>query len=195
MSVSHQIYEIIKSTDFIKKLEKINSNYPNLKQENVIRNAILEQFNDLYANEHVRAFAEHPRVNKTRVDLSIVKNESKLDPYKIEFKYHYTNHDKCFADYGKRIRKEFNARGSDMFILIVQTFDLEKKIGFDNFWDISTNISKYQSKEEDWKTNLTSCFNDFLNISTTSELLETVRIDVNIPYSSSYYFYILKEKD
>ncbi len=194
MSVSHQIYEIINSVDFKKQLEKINSNYSNLKQEGVIRNAVLEQFNDFYANENVRAFAEHPRMNNTRVDLSIV-NRGLPDPYKIECKHHYSNHDKCFANYGKRIQKEFNDRGSDMFILIVQTFDSSAKQKFDDSWDISTNISKYQSKVEDWKTNLKTCFNNFLNISSTSELLEVVTIDVTIPYPSKYHFYILKRKD
>src|SRR5690606_22133480 len=104
MSVSHQIYEIINSEEFKKQLEKINSNYSNLKQEGIIRNAVLEQFNDLYANNFVRAFAEHPRVEKniedgkrksnSRVDLSITNlkllNEKKKPiPYKIEFKYHF----------------------------------------------------------------------------------------------------------
>lgn len=87
MQISNTIYEIIKSVDFKNRLEKINNNYPNLKQENVIRNTILEHFNDFYANEHVRAFAEHPRVNNTRVDLSIVNKYCFCTPYKIELKF------------------------------------------------------------------------------------------------------------
>jgi len=64
MNISDQIHNIIKSDDFESVLEKINTNYSNLKQEGIIRNAILELYNEKYANEQFRAFAEHPRVQK-----------------------------------------------------------------------------------------------------------------------------------
>ena len=142
MNISNQIYEIINSEDFNNRLEQINRNYPNLKQENVIRNAILEQFNDFYANEHVRAFAEHPRINNTRVDLSIVNKGCLAKPYKIEFKYHFCDFEDSFASYHNRINHEFNVRNSNMYILIVQTFASDKKETFDKSWDITTSFWK-----------------------------------------------------
>lgn len=195
MQISNTIYEIINSEVFKNQLTKINSNYSNLKQEGLIRNAILEQFNDLCTNENLRAFAEHPRVNNTRVDLSIVNRTHLSVPYKIEFKHHFSNHDKCFANYGKRIQKEFIDRDSNMFILVVQTLDSSAKQNFDDSWDISTNIAKYQSKDGEWKKNLSTCFDKFLNDSDKTELLEMVTIDVTIPYPSKYHFYILKKID
>ena len=109
MNISDQIHNIIKSDDFESVLEKINTNYSNLKQEGIIRNAILELYNEKYANEQFRAFAEHPRVQKNngedkrkssnRVDLSITdlhllvecKKELKPKTYNIELKYHFPN--------------------------------------------------------------------------------------------------------
>ena len=84
------ILDIINSDSFKKNLVKINNNYNNLKQENHIRNYILEQINEyLIANNCInhRAFAEHPRIDGCRVDLSIVNQECIKNPYKIEFKY------------------------------------------------------------------------------------------------------------
>src|SRR5690606_15957969 len=196
MNISNQIYEIINSEDFNNRLEQINRNYPNLKQENVIRNAILEQFNDFYANEHVRAFAEHPRINNTRVDLSIVNKGCLAKPYKIEFKYHFCDFEDRFASYHNRINHEFNVRNSNMYILIVQTFDSDKKETFDKSWDITTSFWKKKELNEKWKLNLNENFEKVIKISENgdSELLEIVSIDINVPYPTSYHFYILKRK-
>lgn len=196
MSVSHQIYEIINSEEFKKQLTKINSNYSNLKQEGIIRNAVLEQFNDLYANDSVRAFAEHPRINNTRVDLSIVNKGCLAKPYKIEFKYHFCDFEDSFASYHNRINHEFNVRNSNMYILIVQTFDSDKKETFDKSWDITTSFWKKKELNEKWKLNLNENFEKVIKISENgdSELLEIVSIDINVPYPTSYHFYILKRK-
>lgn len=196
MSVSHQIYEIINSEEFKNQLTKINSNYSNLKQEGIIRNAVLEQFNDLYANDSVRAFAEHPRINNTRVDLSIVNKGCLAKPYKIEFKYHFCDFEDSFASYHNRINHEFNVRNSNMYILIVQTFDSDKKETFDKSWDITTSFWKKKELNEKWKLNLNENFEKVIKISENgdSELLEIVSIDINVPYPTSYHFYILKRK-
>lgn len=72
LSFDSIILDIINAKSFKEHLKKINSNYSNLKQENYIRNYILEELNQYLAithNTHYRAFAEHPRVNGYRVDL------------------------------------------------------------------------------------------------------------------------------
>lgn len=196
MNISNQIYEIINSEEFKKQLTKINSNYSNLKQEGIIRNAVLEQFNDLYANDSVRAFAEHPRINNTRVDLSIVNKFCFCNPYKIEFKYHFCDFEDSFASYHNRINHEFNVRNSNMYILIVQTFDSDKKETFDKSWDITTSFWKKKELNEKWKLNLNENFEKVIKISENgdSELLEIVSIDINVPYPTLYHFYILKRK-
>ena len=103
MNTPSQINHVIKSKSFMEILEKINVNYSNLKQENLIRNAVLELYNEEFSTSNIKAFAEHPRLEKNnegekingRVDLSIV-NKQHLDKlYKIEIqkpyqtKYHF----------------------------------------------------------------------------------------------------------
>lgn len=209
MNISNQIHSLIKSDDFKKVLEKINSNYSNLKQEGVIRNAILELYNEKYADEKCRAFAEHPRIEKTtetdkiksssRVDLSIVNRISVTEPleinsnsYKIEFKYHFSKHRNNFLNYKESIRREFINRASDMFILVIADCDKSEKESYDKQWGISTNLSKYMSGNVDWKDNVKNSFSDIVCEEGSCELLEVVDISINTPYLTYYYFYILK---
>lgn len=203
MNTQSQIYNLIKSDDFKKVLEKINVNYSNLKQENVIRNVILELYNAEYSTPDVKAFAEHPRFEKNdegqkingRVDLSILNKSHLEKPYKIEFKYHFTKHRKDFSNYTQSIKNEFCIRKSDMFILIVQTVNIEDKNKFDGYWGIETKLTKYQSKNDNWKENLIKCFNDItVNIENSCELLESIKIEIQKPYQTQYHFYILSKK-
>lgn len=197
MNTQSQIYNLIKSDDFKKALEKINVNYSNLKQENVIRNEILELYNAEYSTPDVKAFAEHPRFEKNdegqkingRVDLSILNKSHLEKPYKIEFKYHFTKHRKDFSNYTQSIKNEFCIRKSDMFILIVQTVNIEDKNKFDGYWGIETKLTKYQSKNDNWKENLIKCFNDItVNIENSCELLESIKIEIQKPYQTQYHF-------
>lgn len=209
MNISNQIHSLIKSDDFKKVLEKINCNYSNLKQEGVIRNAILELYNEKYADEKYRAFAEHPRIKKTtetdkiksssRVDLSIVNRisvteplEINANPYKIEFKYHFSKHRNNFLNYKESIRREFINRKSEMFILVIADCDKSEKKSYDGQWGISTNLSKYISGNDDWKDNVKNSFNAIVCEEVDCELLEIVDISIHIPYLTYYYFYILK---
>ncbi|WP_264564412.1 hypothetical protein [Flavobacterium sp. N3904] len=77
-----------------------------MKQELFIRNAILEIFNS-DRELGLKAFAEHPRVNLTRIDMSIVNNRIKEQPFKIELKYQFTKDSKYISDYGKTFEKDF----------------------------------------------------------------------------------------
>lgn len=203
MKVSTQIRDILNSDSFKDSLEKVNLNYSNLKQENVIRNLILELYNAEYSTLDVKAFAEHPRFEKNdegqkingRVDLSIVNKSYLEKPYKIELKYHFTKHRKNFLNYTQSIKNEFCIRKSDMFILIVQTVNIEEKNKFDDYWGIETKLTKYQSKSDNWKENLINCFNDItVNIENSCELLENIKIEIQKPYQTQYHFYILYKK-
>lgn len=203
MNTSTQINHIIKSESFKKILEKINGNYSNLKQENLIRNAVLELYNHEYAKSNIKAFAEHPRLEKNneeekingRVDLSIVNKQHLDKPYKIEFKYHFTKHRNNFSGYTQSIKNEFCIRQSNMFILIVQTVNTEEKNKYDNFWGIDINLTKYQSKTDDWQENLMNCYNEITtNVENSCELFEPIKIEIQKPYQTQYHFYILSQK-
>lgn len=216
MSISDQIHDIIKSDDFEKVLEKINTNYSNLKQEGVIRNGILELYNEKYANEQFRAFAEHPRVQKNngedkrkssnRVDLSItdlhllveceLNKELKPKTYNIELKYHFPKHRNNFSDYKQSILSEFKDRKSDMFILIVADWNSKEKKEFDDKWKIKTNLSRHLSNDNNWQQNLQDSFNKVICDLKDYEcdLMEIVKVQVKEPYLTDYYFYLLRTK-
>ena len=187
------ILDIINSDSFKKNLVKINNNYNNLKQENHIRNYILEQINEyLIANNCInhRAFAEHPRIDGCRVDLSIVNQECIKNPYKIEFKYQFSGDNNNMLNYWKVIKKDFELRSSDLFILIISNWDKKEKERFDNKWGISSNLSRYISNKDNWKDNIRSSFQTIEN----TVLIETEKITLSLPFEIDYYFYILKNK-
>lgn len=187
------ILDIINSDSFKKNLVKINNNYNNLKQENHIRNYILEQINEyLIANNCInhRAFAEHPRIDGCRVDLSIVNQECIKNPYKIEFKYQFSGDNNNMLNYWKVIKKDFELESSDLFILIISNWDKKEKERFDNKWGISSNLSRYISNKDNWKDNIRSSFQTIEN----TILIETEKITLSFPFEIDYYFYIFKKQ-
>jgi hypothetical protein len=109
MQIPETICEIICSEDFKEKLDFICVNYSNLKQESHIRNAILELFNEKNKEDY-RAFAEHPRKNGLRVDLSIapIKSNKEEKIFTIEFKYNFPKDADSFKTYDKIINNDFN---------------------------------------------------------------------------------------
>ena len=50
-----------------------------------------------------RAIAEYPRVARTRVDLSLIDNNTET-PFKIELKYHFPKDKRGFSKYQKSIQ-------------------------------------------------------------------------------------------
>ena len=184
-----KICEIINSTEFKENLIFINSNYSNLKQENHIRNIILEDLNSYFLkNSHnAKAFAEHPRI-KGRVDLSIVNNLNKENPFKIEFKFQFSKDNSNMENYHKVIKKDFEERMSDLFILIIANWDIQDKIKYDKKWGITSNLSRYISKNECWRQNIITSFNTFKE----AKLIEFEKIEINLPYKTEYNFYLLE---
>ncbi|MFA5299516.1 MAG: hypothetical protein WC389_15105 [Lutibacter sp.] len=182
------ICEIINSDSFKTKLSTISYNYTNLKQENNIRNVILEELNQILNNTTTRAFAEHPRIEGSRVDLSIIDQNDIKNPYKIEFKYQFTKDDNEMENYHRIINKDFEFRKSDLFILTISNWNIEDKKAFDQKWNISSNLSRYISKTDNWKKNIIESFKKFK----TTELIEFEKIKTESPYGMEYYFFILK---
>lgn len=185
------IHDIINSEDLKQRLEIINENYSNLKQENLIRNYILETLNDYFDKEglqHLKAFAEHPRINLSRVDLSIVDMNDKENPYKIEFKYQFSGDNKNMTNYEHVIEKDFEYRKSSLFILIIAQWDKSHKREFDLKWGITSKLNRYISKSNDCKQNIKNAFQTFLN----SELIEHEEIKIEKPFNMEYHFYVLK---
>lgn len=183
----NKICEIINSNEFRNKLNFINNNYSNLKQENLIRNSILEELNTFYSNNSLdfKAFAEHPRINGSRVDLSIVDKQNKEFPFKIEFKFQYS---KDLENYHRVIEKDFEFRNSDLFILTIANWDIQSKKEYDTQWNIQTNLSKYISKSDNWRQNIITSFKRFIN----TELIEIEKFEIDSPYKTEYNFYVLR---
>lgn len=126
----NQISEIIKSKKFRNKLNSLNDNYSNQKQELLIRNIILEELNEhFHSNNYsnLKAFAEHPRVDKARVDLSVVNTENLDNPILIELKYQFTNDFKQLTNYKDVVYADFENRKSDLFILIISNWEKKDK--------------------------------------------------------------------
>ncbi len=185
------ILEIINSEKFKYNLEKLNSFYANLKQEGLIRNLILEELNDYFESldlKSLKAFAEHPRIKGTRIDLSIVDAENIEKPFKIEFKYQFSKDCNNLKDYWKIINKDFEVRVSDLFILIISDWDIDEKKIFDKKWGINSNLSRYVSKKIEWKTNIVQSFHRFEN----TKFNECEKITIHKPNKTDYYFYILE---
>ena len=182
------ICQIINSNHFKNKLSNVSDNFSNLKQENYIRNIILEELNQIFDNNTVKAFAEHPRINGSRVDLSIIELNDIKNPFKIEFKYQFTKDDKEMENYHRIINKDFELRQSDLFILTIANWNINKKKEFDKKWGITSNLSRYISKHDNWKTNILESFKRFEK----TELIEFEKIKFSHPYEVEYNFYILK---
>ena len=193
MNIKYQelILEIINSEKFKNNLEVTNNAYSNLKQEGLIRNLILEELNNHFHSlkmDSIKAFAEHPRIKGTRIDLSIVDLGNIENPFKIEFKYQFSKDCNNLKDYWKVINKDFELRVSDLFILIISDWKIEEKKDFDRKWGINSNLSRYISKKLEWRTNIIESFARFEN----AHLKECEKITITKPYKTDYYFYILE---
>lgn len=191
-TIGNKISEIIKSENFRDKLSFLNENYSNQKQELLIRNIILEGLNKYFISNnltHLKAFAEL-RVGKTRIDLSVVNTENLENPLRIELKYQFTNDFKKLTKYEWVIRKDFESRNSDMFILVISNWKKEDKKVFDEKWKISPNLSQYITSDEKWKENIENTLNKFQE----AELEIFDKITIDKPYKTEYYFYNLKRK-
>jgi hypothetical protein len=197
------IYNYLASTEFKQKLELINMNYPNLKQELFIRNAVLEYLNHntqkLSESSKYRAFAEHPRgEGATRVDLSIIEKETHKQ-YLVEFKFQFP-YDIVHFEYDKTIKRDFEEKNgqskTSLFVLFVADWDANEngaKNQFDKEWGIDSNLSRYQKLKHKegrlWTDILKENFSQFEK---EGVLLDTIRLSITEPYPVDYYIYLLE---
>lgn len=185
-----QLLEIIESDEFKNKLNELNDNFFNLKQEIHIRNLLVELFNQKYKEQGERAIAEYPRIAKTRVDLSLIDKNNTETPFKIEFKYHFPKDKGGFSEYQESIQKHFKNRKSNGFILIVCDSNANKRKEFEKIWlSKKTKFSKLSSKDNIWKENLQEKFKN-----TADSQAYFFEITVENPFETTYHFFILEEK-
>ena len=186
--------DILESDALIQRLEKIAFNYPNLKQEGHIRNAVLEIFNYFNSEENTnkRAVAEH-RINGKKVDLCFVNKDSPDYPVQVEFKFQFSKDFNRFSKYRSTIEHDLESRESDAFVLIVADWEKEEKKKFDKEWALKPDLNKYicnrdlsNQGDPEWKKNLCRLVNSFDR--TSVELIER---QVDEPYQVKYYFYLL----
>ena len=186
-----QLLNIIKSNEFKEKLNELNDNFFNLKQEIHIRNLLVELFNQKYKEQGERAIAEYPRVARTRVDLSLIDNNTE-SPFKIELKYHFPKDKGGFSKYQKSIQKHFIDRGSNGFILIVCDSNTEERESFEKVWLSKKTIFSELSLDKNnykWKENLEEKFKN-----TTDSQAYFFEITVEKPFETTYHFFILEER-
>lgn len=186
--------DILESDALMQRLEQIAFNYPNLKQEGHIRNAVLEIFNHFNAGRipAIRAVAEQ-RIDKKKVDLCFVNEKIPDDPVQIEFKFQFSKDFNRFSKYRSTIEHDLEKRNSDAFVLIVADWDKKEKAEFDRKWNLKPNLNKYICNRDincegdpEWKDNLCKLVNSFEL--TSAEIIERV---VDEPYTIKYYFYLL----
>ena len=186
-----QLLDIIESDEFKNKLNELNDNFFNLKQEIHIRNLLVELFNQKYKEEGERAIAEYrvdPNKN-IRIDLALVNKDNKENPFKIELKYHFPKDKGGFSEYQESIQKHFENRNSNGFILIVCDSDKDLRKKFEEKWDIDTIFSKLSKEDNIWKENLEEKFKR-----TANSQAYFFEITVEKPFKTTYHFFILEEK-
>lgn len=197
----NQLEAILVSKEFRDRLEQINDNFPNLKQEHLIRDVILSVYNQQNTPNY-RAFSEHPRKwklsngeKKGRVDLSFNHINELECPYKIEIKFYFTGDIKGGRE--NSVTYNYLEKECDLLMIIVQDFmDLDTKKTFDKTWGIDSKLYKYQLKEhsdseEDKFKDLEESFKDGIKMR-KGKVLERISIEVDKPYKTRYTFCFLE---
>lgn len=189
----NQLLSIIESEEFKYKLNKLNDNFFNLKQEIHIRNLLVEFFNQKHKEEGERAIAEYRVPNKDiRIDLALVNKNNKENPFKIELKYHFPKDKGGFSKYQESIQKHFEDRESNGFILIICNSNTEERESFEKVWLFKKTIFSELSLDKNnykWKENLEEKFRN-----TADSEAYFFEITVEKPFKTTYHFFILEEK-
>lgn len=187
---------IISSNKFHENLAEINENFFNLKQESHIRNILLIHINNFFKKNHVnyKALSEYPRINNTRVDLSIVNLDYLDEIFKIELKF------QLVGDYKQNhlirrkneIAYDFQEKESDLFILIVIEWDDYEKLAFDKTCGLEKSLINYNKGNlVNWMEAISLLFQSFQN--TTLHMHK--KIEISKPYKTAYQFYFLTNEN
>ena len=189
----NQLLSIIESDEFKYKLNELNNNFFNLKQEIHIRNLLVELFNQKHKEEGERAIAEYRVPNKDiRIDLALVNKDNKENTFKIELKYHFPKDKGGFSEYQESIQKHFEDRESNGFILIVCNSNTEERESFEKVWLFKKTIFSELSLDKNnykWKENLEEKFKN-----TADSQAYFFEITVEKPFETTYHFFILERK-
>lgn len=188
------IKQIVASQKFYESLVEINENFFNLKQESHIRNALLIQLNEYFFKNNLdyKTLSEYPRINNTRVDLSIVNTLSFDEVFKVELKFQLVGDykEKSLIYRKNEIQYDFKEKKSDLFILTVIEWNDAEKLIFDKKYGLVKSLTDYNKGNSDkWEGAIKSLFNTF----TASKFYEHEKIEILKPYKTAYRFYFLSK--
>ena len=188
-----QLLEIIESNEFKNKLNELNDNFFNLKQEIHIRNLLVELFNQKYKEEDERAIAEYrvdPNKN-IRIDLALINKDNKENLLKIEFKYHFPEDREIKKT--KSLSRYFKERTECDYLISIICNDNEKtREQFENEWLIKNTIfANRYSEGSEWREKIED---EFKSLESESKYLDPIEITVENPFETTYHFFILERK-
>lgn len=191
----NQLLSIIESDEFKYKLNELNDNFFNLKQEIHIRNLLVELFNQKYKEEGERAIAEYRVPNKKipnkniRIDLALVNNNKKV---LIEFKYLFPNDPQIEKE---SLKNYFIERTEcDYLIAIICNGKEKTRRDYEADWEIKTMFGSRYSKDSQWRELLEKQFNSLESENKSLEAIEIIII-VEKPFKTTYHFFILERKE
>lgn len=190
----NQLLSIIESDEFKYKLNELNDNFFNLKQEIHIRNLLVELFNQKHKEEGERAIAEYRVPNKKipnkniRIDLALVNNNKKV---LIEFKYLFPNDPQIEKE---SLKNYFIERTEcDYLIAIICNGKEKTRRDYEADWEIKTMFGSRYSKDSQWRELLEKQLNSLESENKSLEAIEIIII-VEKPFKTTYHFFILERK-
>lgn len=191
-SILATLKNIISSNNFHESLAEINENFFNLKQESHIRNVLLIHINNFFKKKSLnyKALSEHPRINNTRVDLSIVNLDYLDEIFKIELKFQLVGDYKqnYLIHRNNEIAYDFQEKESDLFILIVIEWDDYEKLAFDKTCGLERSLINFNKGNlVNWREAVSLLFQNFHD--TTVHVHK--KIEISKPYKTAYQFYFL----
>ena len=187
------LISIIKSDEFKNKLNELNDNFFNLKQEIQIRNLLVELFNRDFKGEE-RAIAEYRVPNKKasnkniRIDLALVNSNKKA---LIELKYLFPNDPQIEKE---SLKNYFSEREEcNYLIAIICNGNKHIRKAYEHYWGIETIFSGRYSEDSQWKELLEKQFESLKSENKSLKPIEFI-ITVEKPFETTYHFFILERK-
>ena len=188
-----KLLEIIRSDEFRVRLVELNNSFFNLKQELHIRDLLLVLFNKYHSQEGFRAIAEYRVRNekvphkKIRIDLALV-NKSSKEKILIEFKYHFPKDPQI--EKKQSLKRYFEEREKCHYLIsIVCNGNKEKREQFEKEWlDKKTDFAGRYSETTQWKDKLEG------ELKPLGRSFESIEIEVDKPFETTYHFFILERE-
>lgn len=187
----NQIIELIKGEAFNEFLISTNSNFFNIKQELIIRNDLVQSLNS--SSKQLKAFAEYPRENNKKVDLSIIDHRTGTIEYQIEIKFQYPKDVIIWHSFDSTIdnilnQRSFNGKKIDLLILVISEWNNDEYVKYCNKVCVKSTLTKYQKTKKDWISTLEN------DLQTREFDVERFDIQISSPIMTNYYFYLIEKK-